>query len=99
MIESPRSSHCSDDGLVRNRRAAACPSVGDAVVQLLRQALALGARAVGVGRPYLYGLALAGDEGAAHVLRSILAEADLMMAVNGWPTIADVRSAGAERLP
>ena len=63
------------------------------------KALALGARAVGVGRPYLYGLALAGDEGAAHVLRSILAEADLMMAVNGWPTIADVRSAGAERLP
>ena len=30
--------------------------------------------------------------------RSILAEADLMMAVNGWPTIASVRQAGAERL-
>lgn len=62
------------------------------------KALALGARAVGIGRPYLYGLALAGADGAAHVLRSILAEADLMMAVNGWPTIADVRSAAAERL-
>ncbi|WP_428156538.1 alpha-hydroxy-acid oxidizing protein [Brevundimonas sp.] len=62
------------------------------------KALALGARAVGVGRPYLYGLALGGAEGAAHVLRSILAEADLLMAVNGYPTLADVRAAGAERL-
>ncbi|WP_199553989.1 alpha-hydroxy-acid oxidizing protein [Sandaracinobacteroides hominis] len=62
------------------------------------KALALGARAVGVGRPYLYGLALNGADGAAHVLKSILAEADLMMAVNGWPTIADVRAAGAERI-
>ena len=61
------------------------------------KALALGARAVGVGRPYTYGLALGGAEGAAWVLRSILAEADLLMAVNGYPTIADVRDAGARR--
>jgi lactate 2-monooxygenase len=62
------------------------------------KALALGARAVGIGRPYVYGLALGGAAGAAHVLRSILAEADLLMAVNGYPTIAAVRAAGAERL-
>jgi lactate 2-monooxygenase len=61
------------------------------------KALALGARAVGVGRPYTYGLALGGAEGAAWVLRSILAEADLLMAVNGYPTLADVRTAGAKR--
>lgn len=61
------------------------------------KALALGATAVGIGRPYSYGLAIGGAEGAAHVLRSILAEADLMMAVNGYPTIADVRHAGAKR--
>lgn len=61
------------------------------------KAIALGAAAVGVGRPYLYGLALGGAAGAAHVLRSILAEADLMMAVNGWPTLAAVREAGAVR--
>lgn len=61
------------------------------------KALALGARAVGVGRPYLYGLALDGAAGAAHVLKSLLAEADLLMAVNGYPTIAAVRAAGAER--
>ncbi|MCX9148703.1 alpha-hydroxy-acid oxidizing protein [Erythrobacter sp. WG] len=61
------------------------------------KALALGARAVGVGRPYTYGLALGGAEGAAWVLRSILAEADLLMAVNGYPTLAAVRDAGAQR--
>lgn len=61
------------------------------------KALALGARAVGVGRPYTYGLALGGAEGAAWVLRSILAEADLLMAVNGYPTLADVRAAGAQK--
>ncbi|MES2043098.1 MAG: alpha-hydroxy-acid oxidizing protein [Pseudomonadota bacterium] len=61
------------------------------------KALALGAAAVGVGRPYAYGLALDGAEGAAHVLKCLLAEADLLMAVNGYPTIADVRAAGAVR--
>ena len=61
------------------------------------KALAMGARAVGVGRPYTYGLALGGAEGAAWVLRSILAEADLLMAINGYPTLADVRAAGIRR--
>ena len=39
------------------------------------KALAMGARAVGVGRPYVYGLALGGAVGAAHVLKCLLAEA------------------------
>ena len=56
------------------------------------KALALGATAVGVGRPYAYGLAIGGTEGAVHVLRSLLAEADLTMAVDGYPTLADLRS-------
>ena len=62
------------------------------------KALALGARAVGVGRPYVYGLALDGADGAAHVLRCILAEADLLMAVDGLPTVAAVQAAGAVRI-
>ena len=61
------------------------------------KALAMGARAVGVGRPYVYGLALGGAVGAAHVLKCLLAEADLLMAVNGYPTISDVRAAGVTR--
>ncbi|OBG71608.1 MULTISPECIES: lactate 2-monooxygenase [unclassified Mycobacterium] len=54
------------------------------------KALALGATAVGVGRPYAYGLALGGDDGIVHVLRSLLAEADLIMAVDGYPTLQDL---------
>jgi lactate 2-monooxygenase len=61
------------------------------------KALALGAAAVGVGRPYAYGLALGGTAGIVHVLRAILAEADLLMAVDGLPTIADLRRAGVTR--
>ncbi|MEA2167543.1 MAG: lactate 2-monooxygenase [Solirubrobacteraceae bacterium] len=54
------------------------------------KALALGARAVAVGRPYAYGLAVGGEDGVVHVLRSLLAEADLLMAVDGYATIADL---------
>ncbi|MEU8690567.1 lactate 2-monooxygenase [Streptomyces sp. NPDC048665] len=54
------------------------------------KAIALGATAVGVGRPYAYGLALDGADGIVHLLRSLLAEADLVMAVDGYPTLADL---------
>jgi lactate 2-monooxygenase len=62
------------------------------------KALAMGATAVGVGRPYTYGLAIGGAAGAAWVLRTMLAEADLLMAVNGYPTLEDVRAAGVQRV-
>ncbi|WP_431868944.1 alpha-hydroxy-acid oxidizing protein [Nocardiopsis eucommiae] len=54
------------------------------------KALALGATAVAVGRPYVYGLALGGADGVVHVLRSLLAEADLLMAVDGYPSLSDL---------
>jgi isopentenyl diphosphate isomerase/L-lactate dehydrogenase-like FMN-dependent dehydrogenase len=47
------------------------------------KALALGADAVLLGRPFLYGLALAGQEGVEHVLRCLLAELDLAMTLAG----------------
>jgi lactate 2-monooxygenase len=53
-------------------------------------ALAMGATAVGIGRPYAYGLALGGSDGVVHVLRSLLAEADLNMAVDGYPSLKDL---------
>ncbi|MFE6689775.1 lactate 2-monooxygenase [Streptomyces sp. NPDC057743] len=62
------------------------------------KALALGASAVGVGRPYAYGLALGGADGIVHVLRSLLAEADLLMAVDGYPTLADLTPDALRRL-
>ena len=54
------------------------------------KALALGATAVGIGRPYAYGLALGGTDGVVHVLRSLLADADLIMAVDGYPSRNDL---------
>ena len=53
-------------------------------------ALALGATAVGIGRPYGYGAVLGGTEGIVHVLRCLLAEADLTMGLNGYATIAEL---------
>jgi lactate 2-monooxygenase len=54
------------------------------------KALALGATAVGIGRPYGWGISLAGAAGAQHVLQCLLAEADLTMGLNGYRTIADL---------
>ncbi len=54
------------------------------------KALALGAKAVLVGRPVLWGLAAGGEEGAARVLRLLRDELDLAMALAGAPTVADI---------
>jgi lactate 2-monooxygenase len=62
------------------------------------KALALGATAVGLGRGYLYALAIGGVDGLVSQLRAVLAELDLLMAVDGYPSIADLRAAGAQRI-
>jgi 4-hydroxymandelate oxidase len=54
------------------------------------KALALGARAVLVGRPVLWGLAAAGEAGAAAVLRLLHDELDLAMALAGAPAISAI---------
>jgi isopentenyl diphosphate isomerase/L-lactate dehydrogenase-like FMN-dependent dehydrogenase len=54
------------------------------------KALALGARAVLLGRPYIWGLALGGAEGVAEVLRGFLADLDLAMALSGYANIDEV---------
>ncbi len=64
----------------------------------IAKAIALGATAVGVGRPYAYGLALGGTDGVVHVLRSLLAEFDLLMAVDGYPTLADLTAEALRRV-
>jgi lactate 2-monooxygenase len=55
------------------------------------KALALGARAVLLGRPYLWGLALAGERGVRHVLRSFLCDLDLTCTLGGYGSLADIR--------
>jgi lactate 2-monooxygenase len=62
------------------------------------KALALGATAVGIGRPYAYGLALGGVDGVVHVLRSLLAEADLVMAVDGYPRVSELTPEALQRV-
>jgi lactate 2-monooxygenase len=47
------------------------------------KALALGAAAVLVGRPWVYGLAVAGQAGAEEVLRNLVAELDLVLGLTG----------------
>jgi 4-hydroxymandelate oxidase len=54
------------------------------------KALALGARAVLVGRPVVWGLAAGGEGGARRVLELLRAEVDLAMALCGCPTVGDI---------
>jgi lactate 2-monooxygenase len=54
------------------------------------KALALGAKAVCIGRPYVYGLALGGEQGVGTVMEYLLAELDLTMALNGCRTPEDI---------
>ncbi|MFD4639449.1 lactate 2-monooxygenase [Lentzea sp. NPDC058436] len=54
------------------------------------KALALGAKAVMVGRPFAYGLAHGGQVGVKHVLRSLLADFDLTLGLSGHRSPADL---------
>jgi lactate 2-monooxygenase len=54
-------------------------------------ALSLGATAVCVGRPYVYGLAIAGEAGAREVLENILAELDLTLGLIGCRSVSEAR--------
>jgi isopentenyl diphosphate isomerase/L-lactate dehydrogenase-like FMN-dependent dehydrogenase len=54
------------------------------------KALALGARAVLLGRSILWGLAVNGQEGVHHVLELLRAELELAMALSGRPTLASI---------
>ncbi|MFI6297800.1 alpha-hydroxy-acid oxidizing protein [Nonomuraea sp. NPDC050790] len=54
------------------------------------KALALGARAVLLGRPYVWGLACGGEDGVRHVVRALLADLDLTLGLAGFRTPADL---------
>ena len=53
-------------------------------------ALALGARAVAIGRPYAYALAVAGERGVRELLRNVLAELDITLGLAGVRRITDL---------
>jgi isopentenyl diphosphate isomerase/L-lactate dehydrogenase-like FMN-dependent dehydrogenase len=54
------------------------------------KALALGATAVGIGRPYAYGLAIAGEAGVREVLANFKADFDLTLGLSGHTSVADI---------
>ena len=54
------------------------------------KALALGATAVCVGRPYVYGLTIDGENGVREVIQNLLADFDLTMGLAGCKSIAEI---------
>lgn len=54
------------------------------------KALAIGADAILIGRPFMYGLALGGKEGVIQVMKNILADFDLTMALSGQKSISEL---------
>ena len=54
------------------------------------KAIALGASAVGLGRPYAYGLAIDGEEGVREVLSNVVAELELTTILAGYSRLGDV---------
>jgi 4-hydroxymandelate oxidase len=82
--------------------AGRCPVLLDGGVRTgvdVVKALALGARAVLVGRPVLWGLANAGADGARAVLELLVTEFDQALVLCGRPRLADLDPATITRLP
>jgi lactate 2-monooxygenase len=79
--------------MIADRVAGRVPIVFDSGVRQGSDvfiALALGATAVALGRPYAYGLALAGEEGVREVVRNVLAELDITLGLSGRTSVAEL---------
>ncbi|MBI2999673.1 MAG: alpha-hydroxy-acid oxidizing protein, partial [Deltaproteobacteria bacterium] len=63
------------------------------------KALALGARAVFIGRPLFWGLAVDGERGVMRVLEILREEMQITMAKCGKPTIASIDSTVMVKAP
>jgi lactate 2-monooxygenase len=63
------------------------------------KALALGATATCIGRPYLWGLAVAGENGVRDVLRNFTADFDLTMGLAGCRSVAEIGPESLVRRP
>ena len=57
------------------------------------KALALGADAVGLGRPHIFGLTLAGADGVTEVIRQLQADFELTMALSGCKNVSEINRA------
>ena len=89
-MRSPRSTRLHRSW---TQSAASCAVLFDSGIRSgadVVKALALGADAVLLGRPYLWGLALEGQSGVETVLRMLLAELDLTMVLSGHMTVDEL---------
>ncbi len=62
------------------------------------RALALGASAVGLGRPYVWGLAAGGEQGVREVIRNLRADFDLTMGLAGCASVQEIGCDSVVRL-
>jgi isopentenyl diphosphate isomerase/L-lactate dehydrogenase-like FMN-dependent dehydrogenase len=56
------------------------------------KAIALGASAALIGRPYIYGLAVAGEEGVKAVINNLIGELDVALALSGTRSIGEINA-------
>ncbi|GHO70576.1 oxidoreductase [Ktedonobacter sp. SOSP1-52] len=62
------------------------------------KAIALGAQAVLLGRPYMWALALNGEQGVRELLANLLADLDLTLALSGYTSFAEVDTKAVVRM-
>jgi lactate 2-monooxygenase len=62
------------------------------------KAIALGATAVCLGRPYVYGLSLGGQAGVETVIQNLLADTELTLGLSGYKTLAELSSDSLRRV-
>jgi isopentenyl diphosphate isomerase/L-lactate dehydrogenase-like FMN-dependent dehydrogenase len=63
------------------------------------KALSLGADAVLLGRPYAYALAAEGEKGVAEVIRNLMADVDLELALSGFRSIKELDATALAAAP
>jgi isopentenyl diphosphate isomerase/L-lactate dehydrogenase-like FMN-dependent dehydrogenase len=63
------------------------------------KALALGAKFVFIGRLWVWGLSIQGRTGVKHIMKSLLAEFDILMNVVGYAKIEDINRDALDSLP
>jgi 4-hydroxymandelate oxidase len=79
--------------LITERVAGRIPVLVDGGIRRgtdVLKALAMGATAVLIGRPYVYGLAVGGAEGVSRVIDILRSEFEVAMALTGRPTISSI---------
>ena len=87
---------------VREAVGAGFPVLFDSGIRTgsdILKALALGADAVCLGRPYVWGLGLDGQAGVEHVLRCLLADLELNLALSGARKISELDGSLLVRAP